>query len=58
MATLLTAILCLLLRNYVLKESNKNFWTQTAFNLNLRLPLMANLAKYWLLRLKKFLYIM
>jgi len=46
MATLLTAILCLLLRNYVQKESNKSFWTQTAFNLNLRLLLMANLAKY------------
>jgi len=31
MATLLTAILRLLLRNCK-KESNKNFWTQKAFN--------------------------
>jgi len=40
------------------KESNKNFWTQTAFNENLRLILMANLAKSWLLRPKKILHIM
>jgi len=33
MATMLTTILCLLLRNYTKqKQSNKNFWTQTTFN--------------------------
>jgi len=31
LATLLTAILCLCYAT-VQKESNKNFWTQTAFN--------------------------
>jgi len=51
MATLLTAILRLLLRNCT--KTKKNFWTQTAFNWNLRLLLVANLAKYWHLRQKK-----
>jgi len=55
MATLLTAILCLLLRNYKKKQTRISGHRQPSIE-NLYLLLAANLAQYRLLRLKNILY--